>query len=60
MGYLLTEFTPGHDFLVYDYAIGGHRVDGVVYQVQNRFIPDIGEKPEGVKWSADDSLFGEY
>ncbi|KAK7685612.1 hypothetical protein QCA50_011479 [Cerrena zonata] len=57
VGYLLKEFTPGHEFLVYDYAIGGHRVDGVVHQIQNRFIPDIGDKPDGARWSSDDTLF---
>ena len=58
VGYLVNDLTPGHDLIVYDYAVGGARVDGVVNQIEKRFIPDIGNRPTWAEWSSDDSLFG--
>jgi len=43
--------------LVYDYAVGGHSVDGVRFQVSNRFLPTLGTKPLWAPWSAEDTLF---
>ena len=58
VGYLVNDLTPGHDLVVYDYAIGGNRVDGVVNQIENRFISDIGTRPKWANWSSEDTLFG--
>ncbi|CAL1704184.1 unnamed protein product [Somion occarium] len=57
VGYLITEFAPGHAMLVYDYAVGGDRVNGVVSQIQRHFIPKVGQKPDWAPWSSDDTLF---
>ncbi|CAL1704676.1 unnamed protein product [Somion occarium] len=57
VGYLITEFAPGHNILVYDYAVGGDRVDGVVSQIQRHFIPTVGQKPDWAPWSSGDTLF---
>ncbi|KDR70197.1 hypothetical protein GALMADRAFT_103353 [Galerina marginata CBS 339.88] len=43
--------------LVYDFAIGGHTVDGVRLQVSNYFLPKLGTKPPWAPWNAEDTLF---
>ncbi|KAI8998626.1 hypothetical protein BD414DRAFT_453552 [Trametes punicea] len=57
VGYLVTEYSPYTKLLVYDYAIGGHTIEGVRKQVQVNFLPRAGEKPEWAPWRADNSLF---
>ncbi|KAI0807391.1 SGNH hydrolase-type esterase domain-containing protein [Fomes fomentarius] len=57
VGYLITEYSPYTRLLVYDYAIGGHTVEGVRTQVQANFLPRVGEKPSWAPWGAQDTLF---
>lgn len=44
---------------MFDYGKGGQTVEGVVKQIKDEFIPQLGEKPEWAKWSSADTLFGE-
>lgn len=44
--------------LVYDYAVGGHTVSGVRSQVEQWFVPNVGQRPEWAPWADADSLFG--
>lgn len=46
------------DLLVYDYAVGGDRVENLEYQV-GRGFQTIRDRPEWAPWTAADSLFGE-
>ena len=46
------------DFLVFDYAIGGDRVENLEYQV-NRGFQTIRDRPNWAPWTAEDSLFGQ-
>ena len=48
-----------HSMLVYDYAVGGHTVYGVTSQVQQRFLPSVGQRPDWAPWESGNSLFGE-
>lgn len=48
----------GHRMLVYDYAVGGHTVSGVRSQVEQWFVPNVGQRPEWAPWADADSLFG--
>ncbi|OSC97117.1 carbohydrate esterase family 16 protein [Trametes coccinea BRFM310] len=57
VGYLVTEYSPGTKLLVYDYAVGGHTVEGVRKQVQVNFLPRVGGRPNWACWSAEDTLF---
>ncbi|KAI0054146.1 carbohydrate esterase family 16 protein [Auriscalpium vulgare] len=58
VGHLLKSYCGGRDdILVYDYAVGGHRVDGVWKQIQHEFWPSIGSQPSWAPWTADTSLF---
>lgn len=59
VGHLVTEYAQHKEMLVYCYAVGGARVDGVKAQIKQRFLPEVGLKPEWARWSADDTLFGE-
>ncbi|KAI0669360.1 hypothetical protein C8Q78DRAFT_1070881 [Trametes maxima] len=43
--------------LVYDYALGGDRVDGVKRQIHHDFSQDLASKPEWAPWASDDTLF---
>ncbi|EIW61069.1 uncharacterized protein TRAVEDRAFT_120349 [Trametes versicolor FP-101664 SS1] len=43
--------------LVYDYALGGDRVDGVHRQVHKDFLPHLATKPDWAPWTANDTLF---
>ncbi|KAI0648557.1 hypothetical protein C8Q79DRAFT_906407 [Trametes meyenii] len=43
--------------LVYDYALGGDRVDGVERQIRRDFLPDLAPKPDWAPWTSDDTLF---
>ncbi|KAF5373877.1 hypothetical protein D9758_000632 [Tetrapyrgos nigripes] len=43
--------------LVYDYAVGGQTVSGVVCQIEAQFLPGVGKKPEWALWTASESLF---
>lgn len=62
VGYLATEFAPNspRPLIVFDYGKGGSTVKDVVGQVREQFTSDIGDKPEWAKWTASDTLFGEY
>jgi len=73
VGHLITKyfprsrFTPGdveqdavymkRPLLVYDYAKGGDTVTGVRHQIQSKFLPNVGQKPDWASWSSDKSLF---
>ncbi|TDL15150.1 hypothetical protein BD410DRAFT_778335 [Rickenella mellea] len=48
---------PAEPLLAYTYAVGGHDVSGVVRQVEELFVPDVGRKPEWAPWKASDTLF---
>lgn len=56
VGHLITNYA-NHPLLVYDFAVGGDDVSGVRKQVQARFLPHIGEKPEWAPWRDSDTLF---
>lgn len=43
--------------LVYDYALGGDRVDGIHRQVHKDFLPHLATKPDWAPWTANDTLF---
>ena len=43
--------------LVYDYAVGGDTIAGVRSQVQRRFLPTVGTKPDWAPWKAENTLF---
>lgn len=43
--------------LVYDYALGGDRVDGVHRQVHKDFLRHLATKPDWAPWTANDTLF---
>lgn len=45
--------------LVYDYAVGGATVSGVIDQINRHFIRGIGAKLSSTPWTPDDSLFGQ-
>ncbi|GLB34892.1 hypothetical protein LshimejAT787_0204570 [Lyophyllum shimeji] len=73
VGHLVTKYFPRPRFipagveqdaaylerplLVYDYAKGGDTVTGVRRQIQSRFLPSVGQKPDWASWSSDNSLF---
>ncbi|KAI0628890.1 hypothetical protein C8Q77DRAFT_1067250 [Trametes polyzona] len=60
VGHLLTLYRGDRDtypLLVYDYALGGDRVDGVQRQVDKCFLPHLAHKPTWAPWSSEDTLF---
>lgn len=73
VGHLITKYCPhprfdpakeeqsqeyrDHALLVYNYARGGDKVDGVQRQIQRFFLPKVGKKPEWAPWNADNTLF---
>lgn len=58
VGHLLTSFVrPEHRPLVYCYAVGGDRVDGLRNQVERHFLRSAGAKPEWAPWTAQRALF---
>lgn len=57
VGHLAIQRTPS-PLLVYDYGLGGDRVDGVRRQVEKEFIPHLGSKPSWAPWTEDDTMFG--
>ncbi|TDL15142.1 hypothetical protein BD410DRAFT_733077 [Rickenella mellea] len=59
VGHIVRDLSPcsSSPLLAYDYAVGGQDVHGVVWQVDDLFLPDIGKKPEWARWSEDDTLF---
>ena len=59
VGHLLNKRDTDEPLLVFDYAIGGHTVDGIRQQVRLSYIKDIGAKPDWAQWTAHDALFGE-
>lgn len=59
VGYLVKQFSSGQDILVYDYAIGGQLVNGVINQIDKFFLPFAGNKPDWAPWTESDALFGE-
>jgi len=58
VGHLITNYSPSEDqLLVYDYAVGGARVQGVRNQIQVMFMMKIAEKPYWAPWTGADTLF---
>ena len=58
VGHLISPpISKGAERLVYGYAVGGARSDGVKGQILNRFLPNAGKKPDWASWSAEDTLF---
>ncbi|KAG6336408.1 hypothetical protein ID866_2681 [Astraeus odoratus] len=43
--------------VVYDFAVGGHTVEGVRNQILRQFIPHVAAKPSWAAWGAEDTLF---
>jgi hypothetical protein len=44
--------------LVYNYARGGEMVDGVGRQINQYFLPGVGQKPDWAPWTSENTLFG--
>ncbi|KAL6305258.1 hypothetical protein BKA93DRAFT_896374 [Sparassis latifolia] len=57
VGHLITNYANHKPLLVYDYAVGGDDVSGVRKQVQVRFLPRLGEKPDWAPWLGSNTLF---
>ncbi|EJD52433.1 hypothetical protein AURDEDRAFT_55487 [Auricularia subglabra TFB-10046 SS5] len=58
VGYLLTTFVrSAHKPLVYCYAVGGDKVDGLRNQVERHFLRSAGAKPDWAPWTARSALF---
>ncbi|RPD55355.1 hypothetical protein L226DRAFT_468947 [Lentinus tigrinus ALCF2SS1-7] len=61
VGHLVLQVNAGRDntnaLLVYDYAIGGDRVDGVGRQIREQFLPTLAPKPKWAPWTSSDTLF---
>ncbi|KAG8901466.1 hypothetical protein FRB99_005295 [Tulasnella sp. 403] len=57
IGFLVSDYAKSK-LLVYDYAVGGSRVDGVVTQIHRSFLETVGHKDEDrVPWDESNSLF---
>ncbi|KAI0355238.1 hypothetical protein OH77DRAFT_1496363 [Trametes cingulata] len=54
---LVREQRNGSTVLVYDYALGGDRVDGVKRQIHEDFLPSLAPKPDWAPWTSSDTLF---
>lgn len=58
MGHLISKYLKSTP-IVYNYAVGGHRIDGVARQVADQFLADgPGDPYSSVRWNAAKSLFG--
>ncbi|KAI0697108.1 hypothetical protein C8T65DRAFT_743346 [Cerioporus squamosus] len=61
VGHLVRQVNASRDstsaLLVYDYAVGGERADGVRRQVREQFLPSLAPKPDWALWTSDDTLF---
>ncbi len=54
----LVQDQRGHPpLLVYDYALGGDRVDGVHRQLHEDFLPHLAIKPDWAPWAPNNTLF---
>lgn len=60
VGHLVKKRDASQPLLVYDYAVGGHTIDGIRQQVRSYYAKDIGAKGEGTDWTAHDTLFGRH
>lgn len=70
VGHLVSKYSPGNKYepngtsessiLVYDYAVGGERVAGVLRQVRHQFVPHVGKRPDWAPWTPGDTLFGAF
>lgn len=56
VGYLAKRYNKS-PLLIFDYAVAGDTVAGVVAQVERRFFPVEGPKPAWARWTAENSLF---
>ncbi|KZT70157.1 carbohydrate esterase family 16 protein [Daedalea quercina L-15889] len=56
VGHLITEHALS-PILVYDYGLGGDRVDGVQRQIEKDFIPNLAPRPSWAPWTEQDTLF---
>ena len=56
VGYLATKFNDSV-ILAHDFAIGGHTVQGVEYQINERFLHHAAKKPTWAPWTEDNSIF---
>jgi hypothetical protein len=54
--YLITEYNQSL-VLAHDFAVSGDTVHGVEVQVNEKFLPYAGQKPDWANWTAQDSLF---
>jgi len=59
IGHLITEFKPSPSVqpTVHCFAVGGATVHGVARQVQDNFLPTVGQKPDWAPWTSSDTLF---
>ncbi|KAI0050206.1 carbohydrate esterase family 16 protein [Auriscalpium vulgare] len=58
VGHLVTTYAHGRsNMLVYDYAVRGDTVPGVVKQISECFLPSVGRKPSWAPWKPGDTLF---
>ena len=62
VGFLATEFSPSapRPLVIFDYGLGGSRVENVVLQIKEQFVEDIADKPEWANWNSEDTLFGRH
>ncbi|KIJ69721.1 carbohydrate esterase family 16 protein [Hydnomerulius pinastri MD-312] len=57
VGHLITADSPDPPKLVHNYARSGDTVIGIQKQIQDRFLPEVGKKPDWAPWNGDDTLF---
>lgn len=58
IGHLISKYISSTP-VVYNYAVGGKTVDGVVNQVSNQFLTKgPGDEYSAVHWDGEKSLFG--
>jgi hypothetical protein len=60
VGHLITKYSQNPSLLVYDYAVGGDKVDGIKHQVRYHFMGSLANKPDWAPWTAENTLFGIY
>jgi hypothetical protein len=56
VGYMTNGFNVSN-LLAFDYAIAGNNITGFTSQIQTEFVPTAGQKPAGIPWTADNSVF---
>ncbi|KAG9007698.1 hypothetical protein FRB90_009251 [Tulasnella sp. 427] len=56
VGHLVNQYTHSHP-LVYNFAVGGHTLEGYREQIIDSFIDGVGREDSGVAWTAENSLF---